>query len=233
MDLWSTRRGPLVAAFSSRGEAPPGAPSATAHLARLLAEAIGHPEIPIARATQVHGKRVLPLREPIAPGETRELGEGDVLVTAHAGVALAVQTADCVPILLWGGGGVAAVHAGWRGTAMGAAGEGVRALARESGERPEAFSAVLGPAIGACCYEVGGDVASAFAGDFVRRGCGGKFRLDLKAANRAQLEGEGLLPGNIDVLPFCTLCGGPRFASYRRDGTGAGRMIGLVARIAP
>lgn len=231
MELWRTRRGPFVAAFSRRGDAPPGVGSATAHLARRLAEAIGHPALPIARGTQVHGKDVLAVRDPILPGETREIGQGDVLVTARAGVALVVQTADCVPILLFGGAGVAAVHAGWRGTAAGAAAEGVRALARESGEPPAAFAAVLGPAIGACCYEVGGDVASAFAGDFVRRGCGGKFRLDLKAANRAQLQREGLRPENIDVLPFCTLCGGRELASFRRDGAAAGRMIALVARL--
>jgi YfiH family protein len=233
MELWRSRRGPCVAAFSKRGEAPPGAASPTAHLARRLAEAIGQPALPIARAAQIHGKDVLAVREPVAPGETREIGRGDVLVTARAGIALAVQTADCVPILLFGGAGVAAVHAGWRGTAAGAAAEGVRALACESGEPPSAFSAVLGPAIGACCYEVGGDVAAAFAGEFVRRECGGKFRLDLKAANRAQLEREGVLPENIDVLPFCTRCGGPHLASYRRDGAAAGRMIGLVARFAP
>jgi len=231
VELWRSRRGPFVAAFSKRGEAPPGIASATGHLARRLAETIGHPDLPIARGRQVHGKNVLPVREPILPGETRDVGEGDVLVTARAGVALAVQTADCVPILLFGGAGVAAVHAGWRGTAAGAAAEGVRALSRECGEPPAAFAAVLGPSIGACCYEIGGEVAAAFAGEFVRRECGGKFRLDLKAANRAQLEREGLLPENIDVLPFCTLCGGEELASFRRDGPAAGRMIALVARL--
>ncbi len=231
MELWRENREGAIAAFSRRGEAPPEIPSATAHLARRLAEAIGRPLLPIARATQVHGKAVLPVRAPIAPGETRLVGEGDVLVTARRDIALVVQTADCVPILLQAPSGVAAVHAGWRGTAAGAAAEGVRALARETGEPPAAFRAVLGPAIGGCCYEVGGDVAAAFAGDFVRRSCGAKFRLDLKAANRAQLEEEGVLPGRIETLAFCTHCGGPELASYRRDGAGAGRMIGLVARL--
>jgi len=231
MDLWSEHRDGGIAAFSRRGEAPPEIPSATAHLARRLAEAIGRPALPIARATQVHGKTVVAVRDPIDAGETRLVGEGDVLVTTRSDVALAVQTADCVPILLRSASGVAAVHAGWRGTAVRAAAEGVRALARESGEPPSSFRAVLGPAIGACCYEVGGDVAAAFAGVFVRRECGGKFRLDLKAANRAQLEEEGIPPGRIEVLPFCTHCGGRELASFRRDGPGAGRMIGLVARL--
>jgi hypothetical protein len=231
MDLWNERRGEALAAFSRRGEAPPEIPSATAHLARRLAEALGRPALPIARATQVHGKTVVAVRDPIGAGETRLVGEGDVLVTARTDVALVVQTADCVPILLQAARGVAAVHAGWRGTAVRAAAEGVRALAAESGDAPSSFRAVLGPAIGPCCYEIGGEVAAAFAGDFLRRSCGGKYRLDLKGANRAQLEEEGVLPERIAVLPYCTHCGGAELASFRRDGPGAGRMIGLVARV--
>jgi hypothetical protein len=231
MPLWTGRLGSAIAAFSRRGDAPEGSASATAHLARRLAAAIGHPRLPIARGTQVHGTAVLPVRETIDEGETRLIGEGDILVTARSGVALVVQTADCVPILLRSSSGIAAVHAGWRGTAARAAAQGVRALARESGESPASFRAILGPSIGACCYEVGGEVAAAFAGEFVRRECGGKFRLDLRSANRAQLEREGVLPENVEVLPFCTHCGGPELASYRRDGPGAGRMIALVAQI--
>ena len=231
MPLWSARPGPHLAAFSRRGSAPPEIASATAHLARGLAESLGHPELPIARATQVHGRTVLAVRESVAPGQTVLAGEGDVLVTARRGIALAIQTADCVPILLLSPEGVAAVHAGWRGTAAGAAAEGVRALEKESRSPASAMSAVIGPAIGVCCYEVGGEVAAAFAGDFLRRSCGGKFRLDLKAANRAQLEASGVASGRIEELPFCTRCGGEELASYRRDGAAAGRMIGLVARL--
>jgi YfiH family protein len=231
MTLWETRRGAVLAAFSRRGDAPPEIPSATAHLARRLAESLGQARLPIARATQVHGRRVLAVRNVIPPGETSLAGEGDVLVTARPGVALAVQTADCVPILLFSDAGVAAVHAGWRGTAAGAASEGVRAIGEESGTPPGRVHAVIGPAIGICCYEVGGEVAASFAGDFVHRGCGGKFRLDLKGANRAQLVAAGVPPAQIEILPFCTRCGGPELASYRRDGPAAGRMIGLVARL--
>lgn len=231
MKLWESRVEGVLAAFSRRGSAPSGSPSATAHLARRFAESLGLPDVPIARATQVHGRRSLPVRDAVPPGETILAGEGDVLVTARSGVALVVQTADCVPILLSAPRGVAAVHAGWRGTAAGAAIEGVRALASETGNPPGEMRAVIGPAIGLCCYEVDGDVASAFAGEFVRRGCGGKFRIDLKAANRAQLAAEGVAPDRVTVLPWCTRCGGADLASYRRDGAGAGRMIAIVARL--
>lgn len=233
MTLWESRRGAVLAAFSRRGDAPPGSPSATAHLARRLAENLGQADLPIARATQVHGRSVVAVRSAIPPRETALAGEGDVLVTSRTGIALAVQTADCVPILLFSEAGVAAVHAGWRGTSAGAAAEGVRALAEESGGTPAGMHAVIGPAIGLCCYDVGGDVAAGFAGDFVRRACGGKFRLDLKGANRAQLVAAGIPAERIEVLPYCTRCGGPELASYRRDGAGAGRMIALVARLEP
>jgi copper oxidase (laccase) domain-containing protein len=78
---------------------------------------------------------------------------------------------------------------------------------------------------------VGGEVAAQFAGELVRGCCGGGFLLDLRAANRAQLEAAGVPAENISVHPACTKCGGERFASYRRDGPRAGRMIALVARL--
>ena len=223
--------GRFLAAFSNRGDAPPEEPSATAHLARLFASALGHAALPIGRATQVHGTAVLEPGEAPPRGEVVLLGEGDILMTARPGVGLAVQTADCVPILLSSARAVAAVHAGWRGTALGAARTAVRELRTRFGVEPGSLSAHIGPAIGICCYEVGGEVAAQFAGDFLRRPCGGRFRLDLKAANRAQLEAEGVPAANIDTVPLCTMCGGEKLASYRRDGKNAGRMIALVARL--
>ena len=220
-----------LAAFSARGEAPPEEPSATAHLARSFAEALGYSALPLARATQVHGRKVLEASGAPSPGATALLGEGDILLTAQPRVGLVVQTADCVPILLVSKRAVGAVHAGWRGTELNAAGAAVEAIGSRYGIAPEEISAHIGPSIGVCCYEIGGEVAARFAGDFLRRPCGGKFRLDLKAANRAQLEAAGIPPGNIDAVPVCTKCGGPELASYRRDGKNAGRMIALVARL--
>ncbi len=219
----------LTVAFSSRGIAPEGEPSPTAFLARRFAGVVGLPDVAIVRATQVHGNAAAVIRDAPRPGEVRDAGECDILATEASGVALVVQTADCVPVVLAGRSAVAVVHAGWRGSAVRAAASGVQALA-SLGEDPRSLDVWVGPSIRSCCYEVGGEVAAQFAGDFVRAQCGGKFRLDLAAVNRSQLEASGVGAERISIHPACTHCGGNAFASYRRHGAKAGRMIALVAR---
>ena len=222
----------VLVAFSGRGAAPEGEPSPTGFLGRRFAAALGLPRIPLVRATQVHGDRAVAIRETPAEGEVQDAGECDALATHLPGVGLIVQTADCVSIVIASDQAVGVVHSGWRGSAKNAAAAGVAALVA-LGEPPDRLRAWLGPSIGACCYEVGGEVAAQFAGDLVRGRCGGGFLLDLRAANHAQLEAAGVPAENISVHPACTKCGGERFASYRRDGPRAGRMIAFVARIAP
>jgi hypothetical protein len=220
----------VVVAFSGRGEAPAGEPSPTSFLARRFARALSLDGTPIVRATQIHGTRAVTIREAPGPGSARDAGECDVLATALSGVALAVQTADCVPMVLAGAGAVATAHAGWRGTAANAAAAAVRAL-EALGAAPKGLRVWMGPSAGSCCYEVGGEVAAQFAGEFLRASCAGRFRLDVAAVNRAQLEAAGVPAGQISAHPACTICGGPKFASYRRDGAQAGRMIGIVVRL--
>jgi purine-nucleoside/S-methyl-5'-thioadenosine phosphorylase / adenosine deaminase len=220
----------LVVGFSGRGAAPPGEPSPTAFLARRFANRLRVASFPIVRATQVHGAEAFTVRERPAPGEVVDAGERDILATDLPGVCLVVQTADCVAIVLAGARSVAVVHAGWRGSAKNAAAAGVAALV-ELGERASSVRAFLGPSIGACCYEVGPEVAARFAGDFAKRSRDGRFLLDLAAVNRVQLGEAGIRPENVSAHPACTRCGGERFASFRRDGAAAGRMIALAARL--
>jgi hypothetical protein len=220
----------LLVAFSGRGMAPADEPSPTSFLARRFARALSLDGTPIVRATQVHGNRSVTIRETPDPGPARDAGPCDVLATALSGVALAVQTADCVPIVLAGSVAVATAHAGWRGTATNAAAAAVRALGA-LGAAPDRLRAWMGPSVGPCCYEVGGEVAAQFAGEFLRASCAGRFRLDIAAVNRAQLEAAGIPADHISAHPACTKCGGPKFASYRRDGAAAGRMIGIVVRL--
>jgi YfiH family protein len=219
-----------VVAFSGRERAPEDEATPTPFLARRLSKTLGLGALPIHWAKQVHGVATHTVRHPAASGEAAYVGECDALATDRPGVALAIQTADCVPILLASPRAVGAAHAGWRGSAQNVATSAVAAL-RELGAEPSTISAWLGPSIGPCCYEVGGEVAAQFAGDYVRAGCGGGYRLDLRAVNVAQLEAAGVPRAAISVHPACTKCGGVTFASYRRDGPRAGRMIALIARL--
>ncbi len=220
----------LLVAFSGRGIAPETEPSPTSFLAARFAGAIGLNRLPLVRATQVHGCAVSIVENLPEDGEARDAGECDALATRLAGTALVVQSADCVPILIAADGAIAAVHAGWRGSVHNVASAAVAAL-RELGSDPAEARAWIGPAIGVCCYQVGGEVAARFAGDFQRSPCGGRRFLDLKGVNRAQLVAAGIPADRIRVHPSCTFCGGERFASYRRNGSAAGRMIALIARL--
>ena len=222
----------VIVAFSGRGHAPEGERTPTPFLARRLADALALDGARIHWARQVHGETAVTVGPGNRAGGHLCAGECDALVTDHAGEALVVQTADCVPILLAGARAIGAAHAGWRGTAKRVAASAVGAL-RALGEEPSRLRAWIGPSIGACCYEVGGEVAAQFAGDFVRAGCGGKYRLDVRAVNAAQLVEAGIPRESIAVHPACTKCGGEGFASYRRDGARAGRMIALITRPEP
>jgi YfiH family protein len=219
----------LVVAVSTRGAAPEESPSPTAFLARRFARSIGHPDLPLVRATQVHGSRVVVVTEAPAPGEVADAGECDAIVTRLSGVGLVVQTADCVPILLAADDAIGAVHAGWRGASAGVALRAVKAFLALVAKR-ETVRAWLGPAIGPCCYEVGPEVAGRFPPRFSRLSNGDRFLFDLPGYVRWQLEEAGIRPERIMQPPGCTLCGGERYASYRRDGAKAGRMIALIAR---
>lgn len=163
----------------------------------------------------------------------------DVVLSSDPAAAIAVRVADCVPVLLADdtGRAVAAVHAGWRGTARRAVIAAVAALQATCGVRPERLVAAAGPSIGPCCYEVGQDTREGFrsAGHhaeileawFARSGPE-RFHLDLWRATRDQLEGAGVLPQNIHVAELCTRTHGDVFHSYRIEGPAAGRMLGLV-----
>ena len=222
----------LVVAVSTRGAAPEESPSPTAFLARRFARSLGHPDLPLVRATQVHGSRVVVVTEAPAPGEVADAGECDAIVTRLSGVGLVVQTADCVPILLAADDAIGAVHAGWRGASAGVALRAVKAFLALVGKRAT-VRAWLGPSIGPCCYEVGPEVAGRFPPRFSRPSNGDRFLLDLPGYVRWQLEEAGVRSERIMQPPGCTFCGGPQFASYRRDRDQAGRMIALIARFDP
>lgn len=170
-------------------------------------------ERPQARMRQVHGVTVL-------PGRPGECGTGDALVTSIRGLALSVVTADCVPVLLASRERIAAIHAGWRGFVAGI----VPAALTELGA-PEGVVAWIGPAIGACCYEVGEEVAAPVAArssEAVRSPGGrGRPHVDLPLAVEIELARLGVR--EIRRLGVCTACHPDMLDSYRRDGAAAGR----------
>lgn len=136
--------------------------------------------------------------------------------------AVAVRTADCVPLLLAAvdGTAVAAVHAGWRGIAAGIVPRVVERLAA-LGAAPQRLVAAVGPSIGGCCYEVGEEVRRA-VGSSVPGGTraidAGGGRIDLARAAALQLEGAGLPVAALHAAGTCTRCRPELFFSYRRDG---------------
>ena len=155
------------------------------------------------------------------------VGEGDALVTRIPGVAVSIRTADCFPILLADPQtrAVAAVHAGWRGTAAGVVRASLARMQEEFGTKPENMYAAIGPGVGRCCYEVGAEVARQF-------GLNEAGKLDLAVENRNQLIAAGLQPEKIEQVGGCTFCQPRQFFSWRRDHDPAGRMISFIRVIA-
>ena len=154
-----------------------------------------------------------------------DCGEGDALLVGRTGLAAIVAVADCVPVLLAGARGLAAVHAGWRGLVAGVLPAALARLGRID-------AAWIGPAIGPCCYEVSAEVAAAVvtaSAPAVRRpGWRGRPHLDLAAAAAAQLAAAGV--GSATILRHCTRCRGEWLESHRRDGGRAGRNLAAVWR---
>ena len=171
----------------------------------------------LATLHQIHSDIVVD-----AAGRSGCLGEGDALMENTPGRLIAVKTADCIPILLIDPRqrAVAAVHAGWRGTAQKIAAHAVEEMQKKFSSRPEDLYAAIGPGIGKCCYQVGPDVAGQFA-EFADS----NRHVDLPAANRHQLAGCGVL--HIYTAQLCTMCRND-FHSYRRDKQQAGRMFSVV-----
>jgi len=180
-----------------------------------------YPEVPLARLRQVHGNRVYI----IGPGHGGGPQAGDGMATAQRGLALAVFTADCVPVLMVDPERaiVAALHAGWRGTLANVANAGVAAM-RQLGAHPHRIRVALGPSIGLCCFEIDVQLAEHFAAKLpYARGCHrpgrpGKMYLDLRAINRLQLQRAGLMPDAISNVGPCTQCANLRFFSRRAAG---------------
>jgi len=202
----------------------------------ILLEQAGIADLP-HRARQVHGTDILHCH---GSGRLHE-EQADILLSDDAS-PVAVRVADCTPVLLADPqtGLIAAVHAGWRGTAADAAGHAVQAM-QAAGARCENILACIGPCIGPCCFEIGEETA-----DALKSSCAGAEQFihlrqdrphaDLAGINQLQLLRAGLQPEHIeqliDVPSACTCCHTHDFFSYRRDGSSSGRHLAIVAPMA-
>jgi polyphenol oxidase len=183
--------------------------------------------------------------------------KGDASTTNRPSLLLAVQTADCVPILLVDSKkrAVAAIHAGWRGTLARVAVKAIGQMQMHFATKPTDLLAAIGPSIGPCCYEVGTEVATQFQSQFADAPeWFDEFRtgdepnpiqwlnmmppghqpppknvlLDLKKANCAQLLAAGLRPQNVFVSDLCTACRPDLLFSYRKQGPQSGRLLSVI-----
>lgn len=219
---------------------------------RRFQSAIGTEDFILGPLKQIHSAIIR-----IFPSPFAQPCKGDGSVTKEPGMLLAVQTADCVPILLVDTGkhAVAAVHAGWGGTLARITQKAVGSMQFEFGSRPSDLLAALGPSIGPCCYEVGAEFVAKFTSQFadaadyfdeVRTGeepnplqwmnmmppghqpPPKKVHLDLRKANRSQLLAAGLRAQNIFPSDLCTACRTDLFFSYRKEGALSGRQFSVI-----
>jgi hypothetical protein len=204
-----------------------------------VAASLGVDRAHLVRVHQVHGAAVV-VRRAADESLPESCPDADVIVSNDPSLALAIQVADCVPMLLAdrSTGAVAAAHAGWRGLAAGVPGVTVAALTREFGSRPADLLVAIGPSISAGRYEVGEDVRERFvAAGFSDDQRGRWFSDGVRAAHWQfngwqaaidQLEMAGVPAAQIHPSALCTATDSDRFCSYRRDGRGAGRLAAVI-----
>jgi hypothetical protein len=209
----------IVHGFSTRTALAQGSAST------VVAQALGLERPPLT-VRQVHGAQVVRV-----VGEAAE-GEGDALLAtpSEGGVAVAVWSADCVPVLLADlrGRAVAAIHSGWRGTVAGVVPATLERLRRELGVEPADLAAAIGPCIEWPAFEVGPEVAALFPDLHVHREGFARPHVDLVGAVRAQLERAGVASERIERVGGCTFSHAAAYASYRREGRGCGQQLSAI-----
>lgn len=188
---------------------------------------------PLHTLKQVHGDDILIVHQ---ESDATAQPEADGLISRETGVLLGIATADCVPVLMVAPehGLIAALHAGWRGTLKGICQRAITMLKDRWQVEPAHVWVALGPAISPCCYEVGREVGEALHerwrinSAWQPFAAGDKGFLDLRAINRAQCESSGVPAARIQSVGPCSFCASSDFASYRREGTGAGRQLSVI-----
>lgn len=207
---------------------------------RRLCGALGVDCGKLVFSSQVHGDTVRCVTSAdLGKGLDRPVDyDADGLITDIPGAVLTVFGADCLTVLLCDPVRrvIAAVHAGWRGTALGIVERAVEQMTDRCGSRPADILAAVGPGIGACCFETDEDVPNAMTAalgaaalPFLSGGAGGKFHVDLKGLTALRLERAGLSPDHVDLSADCTFCRPDRYWSHRYTGGARGSQAALIA----
>lgn len=192
---------------------------------RRFCAALGFDPAQLAWSKQVHG---IEIRQVTAPGGAEGF---DALLSAEPGVVLAVSVADCTPILIYDAKhkAVAAVHAGWRGTAGAIVGKTLLQMKRLFGTSGINCFAYVGTCIDECAFEVGHEVAGAFDPAFKRWDpARQKFFVDLKKANAAQLLEFGVPAAQIGISAYSTVEHNADYFSHRQEKGVTGRMMAVI-----
>ena len=183
---------------------------------------------------QVHGNSTTVIDESHkghgAYGHEDAIYGADAMITESGGVALAVLTADCVPVMVVDPvrKAIGIAHAGWRGTLRMIAAKAVLKMRDTFGTEPADCLVTIGPSIGPCCYTAGEDVISQFQSAFGPAVCVAKDRLDLQLAVKLQLTRVGVKKSNISSSRLCTACNTDLFYSYRAEGGRTGRIMSVI-----
>jgi len=173
-----------------------------------------------------------------APHQWNPGTPGDALITRSPGLALAVQLADCFPILAADPvtRTIACIHAGWRGTLGGILPNTLSGMVQHFGCDPLRLLVAIGPGIRSCCMEVGEELAPAFEQACPGLGISrphpanpGKYLLDLPQALKLQAAAAGIPEKSVFDLGMCTRCRSDEFFSYRAEGAHAGRMMAVIS----
>jgi len=220
---------------------------------RRFQRAVGAEDLPLIALKQFHSDVIHLFDSP-----STDPCRGDASITNRPNLLLAIQTADCVPILLVDPKhrAIAAIHAGWRGTLARIAAKTIGKMQMHFATNPRDLLAAIGPSIGPCCYEVGTEVATQFLSQFADAPTYfDEFRtgdepnpiqwlnmmppghqpppkgvlLDLRKANRSQLLAAGLRSQNIHTIDLCTACHPDLLFSYRKQGPASGRLMSVIA----
>lgn len=207
---------------------------------RRFLEALGAGYWPLVTARQIHSADINLIDD--ERSIAADPAACDALASNIAGTLLAVQTADCLPVLIADErtGAFAAVHAGWRGTLAGIVARTIEKLQLRFGSDPNDLHLALGPAISAAVFEVGPEVIEAFqreysyAADLVsNRKQNGKAHLDINLANIRQAVDAGVSENRIYDSGLCTWLRNDLFFSYRRESgveKPVGRLMGIIGR---